>query len=124
MQEENQLSQVLRRERMRSGMTVRDLAEAAGIPSSTISRLETGDVLAPKPKQLQQLARALNIDVEELYATAGYLAISELPGLRPYLRAKFGLSDQALGQVEGYVQALRDQTSEQEERKHDGDKDT
>jgi len=124
MQEQNQLSQVLRRERMRSGMTVRDLAEAASIPPSTISRLETGEVVAPKPKQLQQLARALNIDVEELYATAGYLSISELPGLRPYLRAKFGLSDQALGQVEGYVQALRDQTSEQEERRHDGDKAT
>src|ERR1700712_4268203 len=103
MQEQNELSQVLRRERSRTNMTVRDLAEATGISSSTISRLETGEIVAPKPQQLQQLARALGIDVEELYATAGYLMSTELPALKPYLRAKFGLSEKALGQVEGYV---------------------
>ncbi|WP_255498452.1 helix-turn-helix domain-containing protein [Nakamurella sp. PAMC28650] len=124
MAEENKLGQVLRRLRTEKGMTVRELAELTSIPTTSIFRVETGEVAAPRPKQLQVLARALGIDVEELYATAGYIASADLPSLRPYLRAKFGLSDQALGQVEGYVQALRDQTSEQEEREHDGDKDT
>ncbi len=37
-----QLSQVLRQERVRSGLTVRQVAELAGLVPSTVSRLESG----------------------------------------------------------------------------------
>ena len=46
--------------------------------------------------------------MEELYAAAGYLTSGALPELRPYLRTKYGLTDQQASQIEGYLQALRD----------------
>ena len=101
-----QLGSVLKRERERAGLTVRQLADAAGLVPSTVSRLETGFIATPKPDHLQKLALALGIDVEELYEAAGYL--TPLPELRPYLRAKYGLSDEQASQLEGQLQALRD----------------
>lgn len=116
-----QLSALLKRERERAGLTVRQLADAAGLVASTVSRLESGLIASPKPDQLQRLAQALQIDVEELYAAAGYFAPSSLPALRPYLRAKYGLTDDIASRVEGYVEALRYDTRQPlgKERRHD-----
>ena len=76
-----QLGGLLKRERERAGMTVRQLADAAGLVPSTVSRLETGFIATPRPEHLQRLARALGIDVEELYAAVGYLTEGALPEL-------------------------------------------
>jgi transcriptional regulator with XRE-family HTH domain len=111
---------LLKRERERAGWTVRQLAEAAGLVPSTVSRLETGFIASPKPEHLQRLAQALGMDVEELYAAAGYLTPGALPELRPYLRAKYGLTDDMASRIEGYVEALRE-TNQQpgKEGQHD-----
>ena len=42
-----QLGSLLKRERERAGLTVRQLAEAAGLVPSTVSRLETGFIAKP-----------------------------------------------------------------------------
>jgi transcriptional regulator with XRE-family HTH domain len=104
---------------------VRQLAEAAGLVPSTVSRLESGLIGSPKPEQLQRLAEALDIDVEDLYAAAGYFAPSTLPGLRPYLRAKFGLNDELASRVEGYVEAVQENSNQsaREEGQHDNARD-
>jgi transcriptional regulator with XRE-family HTH domain len=99
-----QLSILLKRERERAGLTVRQLANAAELTASTVSRLETGLIASPKPDQLQRLAGVLGIEVEELYAVAGYLVPEGLPALRPYLRAKYGLSDELANRIEGYIE--------------------
>jgi transcriptional regulator with XRE-family HTH domain len=91
-------------------MTVRQLAETAAIAPSSISRIENGSVVMPTPDVLQRLARGLGIDVEELYATVGQPFPNGLPSLRPYLRAKYGLSEDVANRIEGYFQALRDET--------------
>jgi hypothetical protein len=41
--------------------------------------------------------------VEELYAVVGYLTPGALPELRSHLRAKYSLTDEQAGQIEGYV---------------------
>jgi transcriptional regulator with XRE-family HTH domain len=102
------LGSLLKRERERVGLTVRQLADTAGLVPSTVSRLETGFIASPKPEHLQRLARALGIDVEELYAEAGYLTSGALPELKTYLRSKYGLTDRQADQMEGYMHALRD----------------
>jgi len=102
---------LLKRERERAGLTVRQLAEAAGLVPSTVSRLETGFIAKPQPDHLQKLALALGIDVEELYAAAGYLTPRALLELRPYLRAKYGLTDEMASRVEGYLEAVRQDTN-------------
>ena len=117
-----QLGSLLKRERERAGLTVRQLADAAGLVPSTVSRLETGFIATPRPEHLQKLAQALGIEVEELYAAAGYS--TPLPELRPYLRAKYGLTDELANRVEGFVEAVRQETNQRgKEGQHDtGDK--
>ncbi len=106
-------------------MTVRQLADAAGLVASTVSRLESGLIASPKPDHLQRLAQALGIEVEELYAAAGYLAPGGLPALRPYLRAKYGLTEDLASRIEGYVEALREDTNQptRKEGRHDDARD-
>jgi transcriptional regulator with XRE-family HTH domain len=99
-----QLGGLLKRERERAGLTARQLADAAGLVASTVSRLENGFIATPRPDHLQRLAGALEIDVEELYAAVGYLTEGALPELRPYLRTKYGLTDEQASQIEGYMQ--------------------
>jgi transcriptional regulator with XRE-family HTH domain len=107
-----QLGSLIKRERERAGMTVRQLADAAGLVPSTVSRLETGFIATPRPEHLQKLAGALGIDVEEMYLTLGYLEPGALPELRPYLRAKYGLTDDLANRVEGFVEAVRQETNQ------------
>lgn len=116
-----ELSAALRAHRSRAGMTVRQLAQKSGLTSSTLSRLETGQIETPRPEHLQRLARALDVDIEDLYAVAGYLMPEGLPELRPYLRAKYGLPDQAARQLDEYFQALRDKWNQQEATNDRGD---
>jgi transcriptional regulator with XRE-family HTH domain len=103
-----QLGDLIKAERHRAGWTVRQLADEAGLVASTVSRLENGLIAEPRPTHLQRLARALGIDAEELYLAAGYSTPGALPDLQPYLRAKFGLTDQQASQIEGYLQAVKD----------------
>lgn len=113
---------VLKLERTKAGLTVRALAAASGLTAATVSRLETGQIERPRPEHLQSLSRALEVDVEDFYALAGYLMPEGLPELRPYLRAKYGLPDQAARQLDEYFQALRDKWKEAD---HDrGDQNT
>jgi transcriptional regulator with XRE-family HTH domain len=115
-----QLGGLLKRERERAGLTVRQLADAAGLVASTVSRLENGFIATPRPDHLQRLAGALEIDVEELYAAVGYLTEGALPELRPYLRTKYGLTDEQASQIEGYMQGLRDTNQQSgKEGRHD-----
>src|SRR3954451_19094440 len=95
-----QLGVLLKRERERSGLTVRQVADAAGLAASTVSRLETGITPTPRPDHLQRLAQVLEMDVENLYAVSGYLTPGALPELGPYLRAKYGLSDEIANRIE------------------------
>lgn len=55
---------MLRSARRRAGLSQRDLAERAGVPQSTIGRIETG-VLDPRATTLDRLLRACG---EELRA--------------------------------------------------------
>lgn len=108
-----QLGNTLRARRTAANLTVRQLADKAGLVASTVSRLETAQIDSPRPEHLQQLARALACDVEDFYALAGYLMPEGLPALRPYLRAKYGLGDAAAQRLEGYFRALQDQPNEE-----------
>jgi transcriptional regulator with XRE-family HTH domain len=51
--------------RMRRGMTMKQLAEAAGVSEQTIVRIETHGVI-PFPRTLDKLAKALHVGTEEL----------------------------------------------------------
>ena len=103
----NELGDFIYRARQERGLSLRTLAKASGLDWSYIAYLEKGEITTPDPAKLQKLARALEIEIEDFYALAGYLMPEGLPQLAPYLRAKYDLPEAAGEEVERYVARLQ-----------------
>ena len=80
-------------------LTIRALAAKAKVDFSYVSRLERGQVGAPTARSLWKIARALDIEVADLYSEAGFVDAHGLPGFGPYLRTKYHLPDEAIEQL-------------------------
>jgi transcriptional regulator with XRE-family HTH domain len=91
----NPLGDFIRAQREIASMSVRRLAERAGVSNPYLSQIERG-LRRPSAEILQQLAKALKISVETMYVRAGLLgdddddeapsvseAIGRDPGLTP-----------------------------------------
>ncbi|MDQ3783108.1 MAG: helix-turn-helix transcriptional regulator [Actinomycetota bacterium] len=72
------LGAFIRDQRERSAMSLRKLAETAGISNPYLSQIERG-LRRPSAEILKSLARALSISAETLYERAGLLEGSERP---------------------------------------------
>jgi len=102
-----QLGRLLQSHRHAAGLSLEQLAKATGLDKGTISRIEQGKIEAPSPQNLQRLAAALGTEVEDYFALAGYFTPHGLPGLAPYLRAKYDVSPDVAREVEDYFAWLR-----------------
>jgi transcriptional regulator with XRE-family HTH domain len=60
----------LRELRRRRVLTLEELAEKAGVGRNTIWRLEHG-VMGAQPRTIRKIAKALNVEPEELVQTGG-----------------------------------------------------
>ena len=100
------LGKFLSKARADKGVTLRDLETASGVEYSYIGRLERGEVATPDPTKLVKLARALDIEIEDVYAAAGYTNPA-LPEFAQYLRSKYDLHDTEVGEIERYFERLR-----------------
>jgi transcriptional regulator with XRE-family HTH domain len=98
------LAKSIRRHREAAGLSINALAREARLPPSTVLRLEAGEIEAPDPDKLQRLAAALAIDPEEFFAH--YPAPEKLPDFAPYLRAKYGMSAEAVAEAEQFFAEL------------------
>ena len=87
-QQAKKLGTMLRQRRHALGLSVYAIKDATGIPSTTISRIETGSFKAPRPDKLARIAQALGLSAGELFAQAGYLVATDLPEYSTYLRTK------------------------------------
>ncbi|MFL6136719.1 MAG: helix-turn-helix domain-containing protein [Frankiaceae bacterium] len=105
-QPERTLGYRVRELRQGMGLSLRGLASRSGADASWLLRLERDEYRAPDPRLLWQVAQALGIEVEELYQAAGYS--DGLPGLAPYLRAKYQLPEAAIAQLEAHFQLIND----------------
>lgn len=103
------LGKLLRSTRKERGLTLEAAASASGVVVSTIKRLEDGDFKRPDPEKLQRIAGALDLDVEDLFALAGYTPSQSLPNFGPYLRTKQNetLSAASRKKLERYFEQLR-----------------
>lgn len=102
------LGAFVRRLREQAGMSLRSLATAAEVDATWLSRLEHGRYSAPHPAGLYRLARALEVEVAELYLAAGFGDARELPGFAPYLRSKYELPDEAVAQLQAHFELIND----------------
>lgn len=98
------LGKTIRRHRTGAGLSQQALAKQIGVPASTVFRLEKGEFGMPDPEKLARLAEALDIEAEELYALAPY---PDLPEMAPYLRAKYGMSAEAVAEAEEFFAQLK-----------------
>jgi transcriptional regulator with XRE-family HTH domain len=78
-----ELGEFIRHQREIASMSVRGLAELAGVSNPYLSQIERG-LRRPSAEILQQLAKALKISAETLYVRAGLL--SDEDEARPSVR--------------------------------------
>lgn len=83
------LGKVLRRAREQLDLSTREVAERAGLPQSTIVRLEQGHFLAPRAEKLAAIAEALGLNPADVLALAKYPTLSVMPSPALYLRTKY-----------------------------------
>src|SRR5215218_11343438 len=67
------LGEYLREQRVSSRLSVRQLAEQAGVSNPYLSQIERG-LRRPSAEVLQQLAKALRVSAEQLYLRAGIVS--------------------------------------------------
>jgi len=83
------LGAMIRERRQALGYSTYQLAEAAGVPNSTVVRIELGRFAAPSPDKLSKFAASLSMGLGEVFAMAGYVVPDELPELDTYLKIKY-----------------------------------
>jgi len=67
------LGEYLREQRVNAKMSLRQLAEQAGVSNPYLSQIERG-LRKPSAEVLQQIAKALRISAEQVYVRAGILS--------------------------------------------------
>lgn len=102
MQEQSpNVGALIRSARTAQGISALELAQRTGIADTSIGRIERGDIAAPRPDLLKSLADALDLELADLYAAAGYVQPTGLPTFAPYLRSKYAdLPDEARDELE------------------------
>ena len=101
----DQLSYLLRTRRLELGQRLEDVASRAGVDVAGLSRAENGKKV-PAPETLAALASALELPLADLYEAAGYPLPQELPTLRPYLRRAYGIPEEAVQEIEQYLERI------------------
>ena len=73
------LGLLLKQQRLRIPLTLRELTEASGVSSSHLGRVERGERF-PSASILRRIAKPLGFEEDELFTLAGYLSPSS-PGI-------------------------------------------
>jgi transcriptional regulator with XRE-family HTH domain len=73
------LGEYLREQRLGAQLSLRQLAEQAGVSNPYLSQIERG-LRRPSAEVLQQIAKALRISAEQLYLRAGIIGLEENAG--------------------------------------------
>ncbi len=73
------LGQILKQQRVRISLTLRELTELTGVSSSHLGRIEGGERF-PSASVLRKIAKPLGFEENELFTLAGYLS-PQSPGI-------------------------------------------
>jgi len=75
--------------RSKLGMSQKDLADAAGIPQATVSRVERGVIKQPRLEVLRRLAQALHVTVDYLAGRTAAMSGNDVVSSDPRAEALF-----------------------------------
>jgi transcriptional regulator with XRE-family HTH domain len=67
------MAEVMRKARVRAGLSMRGLARRSGLSAAQVSRIEAGEVERPVAETLVRLAKALDRDAQLLLVFAGHI---------------------------------------------------
>jgi len=99
------LSRLLRERRQELGLRPIDVAYRAGVDLAGLTRAEAGQKV-PVPDTLAALVPVLDLPLADLYEAAGYPLPQTLPSLRPYLRTAYRVPEEAVREIEDYLQRI------------------
>lgn len=90
--------------------SLREVAQRTGLDENFLSKLERGQYETVRLDTLRQIAKGYGVPLEKLLAVAGYVNWEEpaLPDLEVYLRTKYGLTEQGIREVEGFVEYVQE----------------
>jgi transcriptional regulator with XRE-family HTH domain len=77
--EYNDLGKILKQQRITVSLTLQELAEASGVSSSHLGRIERGERF-PSARILRKIAKPLSFNEDELFTLAGFLS-PQTPGV-------------------------------------------
>jgi transcriptional regulator with XRE-family HTH domain len=100
------LGTLLTQLRTRAGLSMYQLAQRAGLNRSTLMRIEDGTYAQPSVETLNTLARALQVEPEELYDAVWQDSGEPLPSPAIYFRSKYQLSDRQIAELESTLKRL------------------
>jgi len=101
------LGALIRRRRLELGYSTYQLGDAAGVPNSTVVRIEQGKFMAPRPDKLASFARFLGLTLADLFGPAGYVVPHDLPTFSTYLNSKYpNLPEMAVAELLGVFDKL------------------
>jgi len=75
----NALGEILKQQRLRMSLTLRELTELSGVSASHLGRVERGERF-PSASILRRIAKPLGFEEDELFTLAGYLS-PQPPGI-------------------------------------------
>jgi transcriptional regulator with XRE-family HTH domain len=103
----NTLSEYLKEKRASRDLSIRKLAEEAGISHTEVKRIEDGVRRQPSPDVLRKIAAALSAPYEEVMAAAGYIENQPQRVAAAGLTDTDDLSENELAEVNNFIAFLK-----------------
>lgn len=100
------LGRYLEAARKDAGMSLRQLADAAGIQLTIIARLLNDRMQSPKPEQLIAIANVLEIRASDLFLLAGIPMPQDVPTVEALLRTEYELPEDAVAEAKQQIEAI------------------
>ncbi|MBH0779929.1 helix-turn-helix domain-containing protein [Nocardia bovistercoris] len=96
----------LRSKREDVGLSQAEVARRAGVDKGTVSRVESAQFTA-RTDNLQAIGEVVGVSLTDIFAAGGRIPSTDLPSIRPYLRAKYcNMPTELLEEIEGYLEQL------------------
>jgi transcriptional regulator with XRE-family HTH domain len=87
-------------------MSVRQLADAAGVPKSEVGRLLRDQQERLNPDSLASLASVLELDAADLFLLAGMPVPLKVPTVEALLRTEYDLPEQAVQEAKAQIDKI------------------
>ena len=105
----SELGVFIKEKRALRELSIRKLAEIAGISHTEIKRIEDGVRKQPSPQVLRAIAEALNVSYDDIMTAAGYIDAPANMLVATKIMDADDLTDEEISKVEDYINYIKSQ---------------